>query len=679
MDLDFDLDLLQLAPRAARDENAMMTASGSTTAFHPHHRGAAAFGELGSTKMPLAPLTSLTNRNDTAWSVSGGGLGGNGALKQQQMAQERQSHAAAPLPPNAMAFMWGSAPEFPTAVAPEGATTAISNGTASSAAPTPVWHSSLQSLHWHSSGDIAPQGQQQQLDDSPSRFAEATPSALRPTPVAPDSPEVAVRALLGKLLDDTPARPEMAPPKPPTFAATMAAMAASPPASGPMAVGAFTITSTAAPSLNHSHLYSLSTSQSAPQQQQAPLGARNSSLSSSQERQGSERRVAGAAAQRGHTAAVELEAAGGIEAVARREGAGVRSGHPTAMTHCGMMQQQQQQSHYSASRRDGALRLGAQVNVQNGRRCPRGFAGLAAPSATAVIGGSPMAASNGVTAFGALHPRASSPWNDSDDTGALSQGSAAAPSYESSPRDTPAPLPPAPVPAASTTVGGWTVSAGPRSDATSQRSVSPLESEIASPSGVSSPTSAAMMLAHAHQVGNSAHVWVVVEFKQERRMRFKCAAAVAGQQPPQVGQYVVVEYELGNGVDCGLCVGVFTPKQRHLIPRDWDCGCVVGQVLRLATPSDCIKINEEMPDLEARALERAHNMVHFLHLPFDVIDAEFQFDLTVVRIFYSLAPREHTTAAPNMSRLQRELGFFLKAKVVLEQMVVLPPVSDAAQ
>ena len=92
-------------------------------------------------------------------------------------------------------------------------------------------------------------------------------------------------------------------------------------------------------------------------------------------------------------------------------------------------------------------------------------------------------------------------------------------------------------------------------------------------------------------------------------------------------------------------------------------------MLRLANEDDCRVINDVIPEKEENALAKAHQLVHFLHMPFTCIDAEFQFDLKVVNLYYTLTPQAYTSVIPNVSRLQRELGFLLKAKVHLEQLV----------
>jgi len=156
---------------------------------------------------------------------------------------------------------------------------------------------------------------------------------------------------------------------------------------------------------------------------------------------------------------------------------------------------------------------------------------------------------------------------------------------------------------------------------------------------------------------------VVLEFKMGRRLRFKSNGIKV-----TAGQWVVVQLDSNGHVDMGQCVGVYSFAERGAIPRG--CGFnEAGVVVRTADASDCERMNDALPKAEQQALQKAHQLIHFLHLPFQVIDAEFQFDLKAVIIFYSLAPQEYTSMVPNVSRLQRELSHSLKARVVLEQLV----------
>eukprot|EP00672_Neobodo_designis_P018948 CAMPEP_0174854576 /NCGR_PEP_ID=MMETSP1114-20130205/31710_1 /TAXON_ID=312471 /ORGANISM="Neobodo designis, Strain CCAP 1951/1" /LENGTH=475 /DNA_ID=CAMNT_0016089277 /DNA_START=132 /DNA_END=1559 /DNA_ORIENTATION=+ len=159
---------------------------------------------------------------------------------------------------------------------------------------------------------------------------------------------------------------------------------------------------------------------------------------------------------------------------------------------------------------------------------------------------------------------------------------------------------------------------------------------------------------------------IVLEFKMDRRRRFRCPRPdVARAITPD--QWVVVQLDNG-GVDMGTCVEVYTANDRLSIPKHYGHG-ECGSVLRLANEDDCRVINDVIPEKEENALAKAHQLVHFLHMPFTCIDAEFQFDLKVVNLYYTLTPQAYTSVIPNVSRLQRELGFLLKAKVHLEQLV----------
>lgn len=157
----------------------------------------------------------------------------------------------------------------------------------------------------------------------------------------------------------------------------------------------------------------------------------------------------------------------------------------------------------------------------------------------------------------------------------------------------------------------------------------------------------------------------VLEFKLERRIR--CAI------PPDVhvvpGQYAIIRL-LNNVEDAALCLTTHAPGDRHGLPRGLGHHDE-GVVLRAATAADCEIINHGMPELEVKALQQCHELVHFLHLPFTCVDSEASFDLKQVKVYYSLAPEAFTTNAPSVSRLQRELTCALKCKALLEQVVPL--------
>ena len=175
-----------------------------------------------------------------------------------------------------------------------------------------------------------------------------------------------------------------------------------------------------------------------------------------------------------------------------------------------------------------------------------------------------------------------------------------------------------------------------------------------------------------HLPGHLFTLVVVVEFKLDRRVRVRATADFQSAQ----GSYVVVELDHGMGLDCGIAIGVFPYHMRSTIPREWETSTTpVGRAIRLADDADCAIINTELPQIESRALDRAHSLVHFLHMPFDIIDCECQFDRRAVKVFYSVLAQAKSTIVPNVSRLQRELGFHLKAKVFLEQLV---PMDEAS-
>ena len=158
-------------------------------------------------------------------------------------------------------------------------------------------------------------------------------------------------------------------------------------------------------------------------------------------------------------------------------------------------------------------------------------------------------------------------------------------------------------------------------------------------------------------------ITVVLEFKMKRLVRFRC--------PPDVGcialqQFCVVQFEHTNIEDAGMCVAMYTWQDRHNIPRSLGLSDS-GVVLRLASEADCDVINEQLPALEEVALAHGHQLIHFLHLPFVCVDAEYTFDRRQVKMFYSLAPQASTSIVPNFSRFQRELAFKLGCKVTLEQ------------
>jgi hypothetical protein len=156
---------------------------------------------------------------------------------------------------------------------------------------------------------------------------------------------------------------------------------------------------------------------------------------------------------------------------------------------------------------------------------------------------------------------------------------------------------------------------------------------------------------------------IVLEFKMGRKLSFKChnLTAIA------ISDWVVVELTQGGMTDLACCCGIYHPSEYEQIPKSLRQRA--GVALRLADADDCHVLNEVIPDMEAKALSKAHQLIHFLHMPFSCIDAEFQFDLKLVIVYYALAPQAFTAGTPNPIRLQRELSFMLKSKVRLELLV----------
>lgn len=157
---------------------------------------------------------------------------------------------------------------------------------------------------------------------------------------------------------------------------------------------------------------------------------------------------------------------------------------------------------------------------------------------------------------------------------------------------------------------------------------------------------------------------MILEFKMGRRLR--CRTSLTNLGAHSMGQYFIVQIDSNGFEDAGVCVGIVQLHERHTLHR------VFGHsdqatILRAATPADCTVINETLPALEEVALQRGFELIHFLHLPFVCVDAEYTFDGCGCRLYYALAPQACTSIVPNVSRLQRELSFKLKCKATLEQ------------
>lgn len=154
--------------------------------------------------------------------------------------------------------------------------------------------------------------------------------------------------------------------------------------------------------------------------------------------------------------------------------------------------------------------------------------------------------------------------------------------------------------------------------------------------------------------------YCIVEFKLGRRARAICPPELDGQLC--ASSYVILELAQSKGFDTAMFVSMLHRQSRGSSTDD-----DVSTIVRVATAEDCKVINNELPQLEQRAMTECQRLIYFLHLPFVCIDTEYTFDRSQVRVHYVLAPHECTTVIPNLSRLQRELSFSLKARVTLEQ------------
>lgn len=163
---------------------------------------------------------------------------------------------------------------------------------------------------------------------------------------------------------------------------------------------------------------------------------------------------------------------------------------------------------------------------------------------------------------------------------------------------------------------------------------------------------------------NPRDLTIILEFKMKRLVRFRCPLDVG---TVSLQQFCIVQFDHTEVEDAGMCVAMYTHAERYTIPRSFGPSDS-GVVLRLATTQDCLVINDQLPVLEEVGLSAACQLIHFLHLPFVCVDAEYTFDRKQVKMFYSLAPQSSTSIVPNFSRFQRELAFKLGCKVTIEQM-----------
>lgn len=185
-------------------------------------------------------------------------------------------------------------------------------------------------------------------------------------------------------------------------------------------------------------------------------------------------------------------------------------------------------------------------------------------------------------------------------------------------------------------------------------------------SNMSQPSAAAAAGGNCSQFEpmNPRDLTVILEFKMKRLVRFRCPLDVG---TVSLQQFCIVQFDHTGVEDAGMCVAMYMHAERHTIPRSLG-PADAGVVLRLATTEDCLVINDQLPVLEEVGLSAACQLIHFLHLPFVCVDAEYTFDRKQVKMFYSLAPQSSTSIVPNFSRFQRELAFKLGCKVTIEQM-----------
>ncbi|CUG87217.1 expression site-associated gene 8 (ESAG8)-associated protein-like, putative [Bodo saltans] len=160
---------------------------------------------------------------------------------------------------------------------------------------------------------------------------------------------------------------------------------------------------------------------------------------------------------------------------------------------------------------------------------------------------------------------------------------------------------------------------------------------------------------------------LVLEFKMGRKLRCRCDVAEYVATPASaVGQYFIASVDSSGLDDAGVCTAVVPLSDRHTLHRAFGHSDQ-ATILRVANAADCNLINDELPEMEEAALVCCHDLIHFLHLPFVCVDAEYSFDKKGCKVFYALAPQACTSIVPNVSRLQRELSCKMKCKMILEQ------------
>jgi hypothetical protein len=160
---------------------------------------------------------------------------------------------------------------------------------------------------------------------------------------------------------------------------------------------------------------------------------------------------------------------------------------------------------------------------------------------------------------------------------------------------------------------------------------------------------------------------LVLEFKMGRKLRCRCDIAEYVTTPASaVGQYFIAAVDCSGLEDAGVCTSVVPLSERHTLHRAFGHSDQ-ATIVRVANSVDCNLINDELPEMEEAALMCCHDLIHFLHLPFVCVDAEYSFDKKGCKVFYALAPQACTSIVPNVSRLQRELSCKMKCKMVLEQ------------
>lgn len=181
------------------------------------------------------------------------------------------------------------------------------------------------------------------------------------------------------------------------------------------------------------------------------------------------------------------------------------------------------------------------------------------------------------------------------------------------------------------------------------------------------PTVVAVQKPNTVELAGQQYCVIVLEFKMGRKLRCRCGIPEYATTPASaVGQYFIAAVDSSGLEDAGVCTAVVQMAERHTLHR------VFGHsdqatILRIANADDCNRINDELPVMEEAALLCCHDLIHFLHLPFVCVDAEYSFDKKGCKVFYALAPQACTSIVPNVSRLQRELSCKMKSKMILEQ------------